>query len=128
MNYPEQYRKDGDKLSLGVFLVPHKRIQRTWFFVIASDGAHWDHVSVSLRKYARNPVSSHQMERTPTWEEMCWIKDLFWDKEQAVIQFHPPESEYVSIHDYVLHLWRPQQHEVITPPPELVGIITGQKN
>lgn len=62
--------------------------------VIASDGAGWEHVSVSLPN------------RCPEWGEMCRIKRIFWDEEDAVIQIHPPKSEYVDNHPYCLHLWR----------------------
>lgn len=81
------------------------------YYVIASDGEGWEHVSVSLNK-----------NRTPTWKQMCIVKDIFWDKEDCVIQYHPPESEYVNNHPYVLHLWRPIG--VILPMPKsiLVGI------
>lgn len=58
-------------------------------------GPPWEHVSVSLT------------DRTPTWEELCWVKALFWDDEECVIQFHPPRSQYVNRHQYCLHLWKP---------------------
>ena len=60
----------------------------------ANEGG-WEHVSISL--LAR---------RLPTWEEMCYIKDLFWDEEEEVIQLHPKKSEYVNYVE-ALHLWRP---------------------
>jgi hypothetical protein len=69
--------------------------------VIASDGAGWDHVSVSTRT------------RCPTWEEMCWIKDKFWGPEEAAMQLHPPKSDWVNCHNFCLHLWRPQTVEEI---------------
>lgn len=50
----------------GAFWVKTKKCV---FTVIASDQMGWEHVSVSL------PV------RCPTWEEMCFIKSLFWDEE-----------------------------------------------
>jgi len=81
-------------------------------FIQASDGMGWEHVSVSL------PLS----ERTPSWEEMCYVKDLFWDVDDVVIQFHPSKKDYVNNHPRCLHLWRPTEHEVKTPPPGLVGI------
>ena len=55
----------------------------------------WEHVSIEL--CAR---------RLPTWEEMAFIKDLFWDDEEEVVQIHPKKSEYVNITE-ALHLWRP---------------------
>jgi hypothetical protein len=77
--------------------------------VIASDGEGWNHVSVSLA------------HRTPTWEEMCFIKDKFWDEEDQVIQFHPPKSQYVNYHPYTLHLWQPIGVEIPLPPSIMVG-------
>ena len=44
----------------------------------ANEGVPWEHVSVSTR------------HRTPNWKEMCFVKDLFWAPEEAVMQLHPP--------------------------------------
>lgn len=52
---------------------------------------------------------------------MCFIKDLFWDEDDTVIQFHPPRSEYVNCHPHCLHLWRPIGIEIATPPKWMVG-------
>lgn len=46
-------------------------------------------------------------DRCPTWEEMCQVKDLFWDDEDVVMQFHVPSKDHVNNHPYCLHLWRP---------------------
>lgn len=64
--------------------------------VIASRGGGWDHVSVSLP------------DRTPTWEEMNWVKGIFFGPDEWVVQYHPAESDYVNCHPFCLHLWRPQ--------------------
>ncbi len=53
---------------------------------IASTGMGWDHVSVSLE------------DRCPTWDEMCWIKKLFFEPDECCMQLHPPESDYVNFH------------------------------
>lgn len=66
--------------------------------VMASDGRSWEHVSVHM-------VDNGKQE-TPTWDEMCIIKDMFWDEEDCVLQYHPPRSHYVNHHEHVLHLWR----------------------
>lgn len=68
------------------------------------NGIDWEHVSVSLHN------------RCPNWQEMCYVKDLFWDAEETVMQLHPPRSQYVNVHDYVLHLWRPTTTEIPMPP------------
>lgn len=68
----------------------------------------WEHVSVSCQN------------RTPTWEEMKTVKEMFWKDDETVVQFHPRQSEYVNIHEHVLHLWRIAgvNHEL--PPQECV--------
>lgn len=96
----------------GFFLIPHFKQANACFLVLASFGSGWEHVSVSI------PTSA----RCPTWPEMCYIKSLFWGAEDTVVQFHPPESEYVNNHEFCLHLWKPTGYVIQTPPSELVGI------
>jgi hypothetical protein len=80
--------------------------------IIASNGEdlkeRWEHVSISLAN------------RTPNWKEMSFVKDLFWDEEECVVQFHPPRSCYVNYHPTCLHLWKPP-FEVRLPPTILLG-------
>ena len=64
--------------------------------VIFSDGEGWEHVSVSTRG------------RCPNWDEMVFVKNLFWGPDDVVMQLHPPQSAYVNNHPHCLHLWRPQ--------------------
>lgn len=89
---------------------------RTDAIILASDGEGWEHVSV--RMYDKGTGQ----DRTPTWAEMCKIKDMFWDDEDCVIQYHPPKSEYVNNHPHVLHLWRPTEKVMPMPDSILVGI------
>ncbi len=70
----------------------------------------WEHVSVSTRR------------RPPNWQEMCFVKDLFWEPEECVVQFHPPRSEYVNNHPHCLHLWRNKNAAFPLPPSILVGL------
>lgn len=90
----------------------HTRFGTRDVFMIASDGQGWEHVSVS--------IGGRQADRCPTWEEMCKVKSWFWDAEDCVVQFHPPKSEYVNNHPYVLHLWRQTNTNYPTPPKEFV--------
>ena len=75
---------------------------------VASWGGGWEHVSVSFSG------------RTPTWEEMCKVKDTFWNDNECVIQYHPAKSEYVNNHPYCLHLWKKIGSEFETPPKAFV--------
>lgn len=83
--------------------------------IIASDGsgdnlisAGWEHVSVSIK------------HRPPNWQEMTFIKDLFWDDEETVIELHPPRSRWINNFSNCLHLWKPP-YQVPLPPDILVG-------
>lgn len=103
---------EGD--DFGSFFIPCGKSQ---IIVVASSGSEeipWEHVSLRSRDY--------KGERCPTWEEMCFVKDMFWDDEECVVQFHPPKSEYVNNHPFVLHLWKPTNAVIPTPPSIAVGI------
>lgn len=90
----------------GAFMVPYKR---ETLAVIVSDQDGWDHVSVSLK------------ERCPSWGEMCFVKDQFFEPEEAVMQVHPPRSDYVNYYPTCLHLWRPHNKRIPLPPSWMVG-------
>lgn len=120
---PEKYRWKNHPLfssdetfgNSGIFVIPHYRISDYVFLCMVSDGMDWEHVSITVMK------KNKQADRTPTWAEMCWLKDLFWDKEDCVMQLHPPESEYVSTHDFCLHLWKPIGEKIPMPNSLMVG-------
>lgn len=84
--------------------------------VIWSNGAGWEHVSVS-------PESKRI---TPSWDDMCRIKDMFFYEAEAVIQIHPPKAEYVNNMPNCLHLWRCTYKDMVLPPSVLVGVRKGQ--
>lgn len=116
---PEKFRlkaiSDASYGNNGVFEVKvinnsDKPPRRSYLLqVIASDGGGWEHASVSLAY------------RTPTWWEMCHIKTVFWEPEDCVLQYHPPESKYINLHPFCLHLWRPTDIEIPTPPEWMIG-------
>lgn len=54
----------------------------------------WEHVLVRTRN------------RTPTYKEMIYAKDLFWKNNEIAFQIFPSNSEYVNLEKYTLHLWR----------------------
>jgi hypothetical protein len=110
----------------GAFVVPFssrnpvsRQVPQVGLRVIASKGgvvwgrneagANWDHVSVSL------PY------RTPTWEEMNFIKDLFFFPDEVAMQLHPVK-EYINNYPFCLHLWRPLHQHIPLPPSILVGV------
>ena len=102
-------------VTYGAFQVPCRGVALK---VISSgpDYEHgWEHVSVSLRG------------RCPTWEEMSFVKELFWRDDECVLQFHPPKSVHVNYHPHCLHLWRSLSQDIELPPTLLVGPTTEQQ-
>jgi hypothetical protein len=93
----------GDR-TCGCFMFPARGVA-----VMVGTGAGWEHASMSRR------------ERTPSWEEMCWLRGQLWAAEDCVMQLHPPTSRYVNRHSYCLHLWRPIGMEIPQPPAWMVG-------
>jgi hypothetical protein len=101
----------------GCFRIPYKGALK--LAVIANDGDHqaaglpseyaWEHASVSLPG------------RCPNWSEMSFIKDLFWDEHETVMQLHVPKSEHRNLHPYCLHLWKPASVEIPRPPNDTVA-------
>lgn len=84
--------------------------------VIWSNGGGWEHVS----------VSPYQKRITPSWDDMCKIKDIFFTEDECVVQYHPPKSQYVNNMTNCLHLWRPMDVAMPMPPSIMVGIRNGQ--
>ena len=109
----EQYRVTEGEFAthsgepFGKFFIPgpHGRTLQ----VIASNGdaelgVNWEHVSVSTPS------------RCPNWPEMCFVKSLFWDEEECVMQVHPPRSKWINNHPFCLHMWRPLNDHIPLPP------------
>ena len=120
MKTPNEYRirngamgSDDDAGNNGAFQIPYRSFV---LFVIASDGTEikeiepWEHVSVSLKN------------RCPNWEEMSYIKNLFWNDDETVIQFHPRRAEYVNNFPNCLHMWKRAGAEHELPPAILTGL------
>lgn len=87
----------------------YDRINNKWLNFIFSYQMGWEHLSVSMPS------------RTPSWEQMCMMKDIFWGKDECCVEYHPKEEDYVNNHKHCLHIWKPTEAELPTPPSILVG-------
>lgn len=97
MNYPIQYEIKNPFPWGRVFFIPYNLIKLK---VIASTyNEDKEHVSVSLP------------DRIPSWDEMCFIKNMFFDEEEVCIQIHPRKSQYINLHSNCLHLWKLTENE-----------------
>lgn len=91
----------GEDGAMFLFTVEHRP-----YNVIVSNGGGWDHVSVT-------PANS---KRIPSWNVMCALKELCFTDDEVVMELHPAEKDYVNFLETCLHLWRPQNISVPTPP------------
>jgi hypothetical protein len=109
MKFPEEFQiasgEDG-----GEFVIPHrlKNYATRKYLVVASNGMGWEHASIHIMQ-GRESL-------TPNWEDMCYIKNLFWEESDTVIQYHPAKNDYVNVHPNVLHLWRATEQAFPQPP------------
>lgn len=104
-------QKEGDQF--GFFLINSNYDNKTIVVIANGESKGWEHVSCS------------RFDRTPRWSEMCYIKDLFWPKDDLVIQFHPVEAEYINNAKNCLHLWR-YCGDMPSPPSWMVGVKDGR--
>lgn len=91
----------------GAFAIPLEGYgHKVFACCIVSDGSGvegivmepFEHVSVHIEEYGKC--------RTPTWDEMCKVKNYFWNEDEVCFQLHPAKKDYVNCHPHVLHLWR----------------------
>lgn len=111
-NYRIKNQSSIENGNCGHFHIKKKPSNKT-LFVISSDGYGWDHVSVHV-------LTKNDKIILPTWDDMCFIKNIFFDPEETVVQFHPALSEYINVHSGVLHLWKNQKYDYDLPPRFLV--------
>lgn len=75
--------------------------KRDLYYQMSVDGEEYEHVSVHY---------PNCLKKTPSWEVMCKVKDIFWRDDEEVHQIHPSKYEYlhgIGSMENVLHLWRP---------------------
>lgn len=85
--------------------------------VIWSNGGGWEHVS----------VCPYKRSYTPSWDDMCALKDMFFYEDEVVVQYHPAKKDYVNMIHNCLHLWKPIDETLPVPPSIFVGLKKGQK-
>lgn len=99
MKTPEEIAKENNLMIIENNQVGGKGIMRYGSLKNASviwtrNQGGYDHVSICPKG------------RTPTWEEMCKVKDTFFYDEEEAYQVFPKKSEYVNLAKNCLHIWR----------------------
>ena len=108
LSFLEFSRNPKSECIIGGFTIEPKTNKRLNFkFTKAND---WEHLSVSMPN------------KCPSWEQMCFMKEQFWEDNEACVEYHPKKEDYVNNHNYCLHIWRPYNVELPIPPSIMVGI------
>ena len=81
------------------------------YSIIVSWGGGWEHLSI-------NPLKN---DKTPSWDFMCRIKDMFWNENETCVEYHPSKEHYVNNMPHCLHIWKPTKAELPVPPDIFVG-------
>lgn len=100
------YGGNPDPAGNGVFVL---RVRGGNLAILASSGGGWDHVSVSRK------------DRCPTWDEMDYVKRLFFRDDETAMQLHVPPTQHKNCHPYCLHIWRPHEAAIPRPPAIMVA-------
>lgn len=126
-SFPREFRSSAKDGRNGRFFLPPGLVGRSHvpgvatvkMTLVISDASDWyvDELGPIRWEHA----SASWPDRTPTWSEMCRVKDLLWDDGECVLQFHPPKKDYVNHHKYCLHLWQPIGVDIPMPPSLAVG-------
>lgn len=86
------------------------------FLIVQNHDAEWWAANFPLPAFEHVSVRVTTAERCPTWDEMKFVKDLFFKPEELVIQYHPPAAVYVNNQPHTLHLWRVVDVDIPLPP------------
>ena len=85
-------------------------LTRKDYLVKFTNGFGWEHLSVSTRN------------KTPEWDVMCKLKEIFWRDDECCVEYHPKREDYVNNMPFCLHIWKKIGEEFEMPPSILVGI------
>ena len=116
----------------GAFIIPARnaKVKGQCLLIMINSSFGWEHVSI--RMY--NGQTSNAMAIFPTHFDISDVKNLFWDKDETVVQIFPDERLYKSRNDYIIHLWSCKLNgpfnEFPMPPAnvaELVGYHLGER-
>lgn len=102
---PDGWKFDNPDTGLRVIVTSAPRPDTT------TDHTEWVHASMS------------GVDRVPTWDEMCLLKQAVWGDRGEAYQIHPPLSDHVNVHPYALHLWGRGDGARVLPNFGVMGLI-----
>ena len=87
--------------------------------IISSDGKWWNEERLPGEPWEHVSISTP--DRCPTWQEMSWVKSMFFEDTETVVEFHVPKADHIKFHPFVLHLWRLTKSAFPMPPSICLG-------
>lgn len=116
----EKYAIDiglGPAISLhsGSFLYPMEN-DKNAFIISTKDRRGWNHVSIHLQNDLGECIT-----KVPSHEDMQVIRNLFFNSEDLVQEFHPEKKDYINNHSYTLHLWESTEEKVEKPNSNILS-------
>lgn len=84
--------------------------------VIASDGSDWVKTGLPPPIFEHASVRVINEQRLPTWNEMDYVKKIFWSDDEVVAQLHVNDERKVQHRTDVLHLWKQIGQDYSLPP------------
>ncbi len=117
----EKYIINNERLKINNnFLVPLNNNKEA--FVVASENfMGWNHVSAHVTE-----STGEALKRTPSNEEMQFLRNLFFRENDVVLEFHPAKKDYVNNHSYVLHMWESTDDKFVYPKQAAWDNISGK--
>ncbi len=127
----EKYRVRKGKLASdasfgnnGVFFIPagteavpdeNKVLVHSPYFILCvlSDQRDWEHIAVAIHTIGP--------PRAPVKEEVEAVRNMFWGKDDTVVQF-TTSSNFKDDNPHTVHLWRNPLMDIPVPPAELFGL------
>lgn len=104
------FNKNFDLSKEGTFVI--KLNDYSCLYVQALNHFGWEHIGAYVVNFGERQFPY----RIPTSKEMEFLKNLFFEKDEAVIEVHPRKCDYVNINIFMLHLWRPNRISIPVPP------------
>lgn len=95
-----------------------KKDEKGYYLVKFSQTQDFQRVNVSLLDNDKKMIY-----RFPTWDEMCEVKETYFDPNWAAIEVHNYKTEMnmKKKEDYSIDIWMPFTKELPLPPTFLVG-------
>lgn len=110
MPYPDIARTDFQIANSFILPTADNKYLKTTMYVNDT----WQMVSAQLiDKWGQ------KQDEYPTWDEMCLVKDMYFNPNDAAIQFM---TEFPNVDSHTLCIWRPLTLDLPRPDSRMVGM------